>query len=91
MKFTTTLFRIALICSIANRYTISAILTCPGQCHCSYEAMNVAVDCSGVELTELPEFDDFEVIRNWVNDYKLIYGTTFINHHYVYFRFTFST
>lgn len=38
-----------------------AVLSCPPQCHCAFDSLNVAVDCSGLELTELPEFDDFMV------------------------------
>lgn len=39
----------------------TAVLTCPPQCHCAFDSLNVAVDCSGLELTELPEFDDYTV------------------------------
>jgi Leucine rich repeat N-terminal domain len=31
---------------------------CPGECHCTMDGLQMIVDCSGLELTELPTFPD---------------------------------
>ena len=36
-------------------------INCPAECHCSLDGMTVLVDCSGLEMTELPEFSDTQV------------------------------
>ena len=37
-------------------------MECPGECHCSVDGITVLVDCSGLQLTELPEFENTQVI-----------------------------
>lgn len=34
---------------------------CPEICHCTMDGLLMLVDCSGLELTELPEFPDNQV------------------------------
>lgn len=34
---------------------------CPGECHCTMDGSMMLVDCSGLGLTELPEFPDNQV------------------------------
>ena len=38
-------------------------IECPGECHCSVDGITVLVDCSGLQLTELPEFENTQVIK----------------------------
>lgn len=38
-------------------------MNCPGECHCSLDGITVLVDCSGLQLTELPEFENTQVIN----------------------------
>lgn len=37
---------------------------CPGDCHCTMDGTLMMVDCSGLELSELPLFPDNQVRRN---------------------------
>lgn len=37
---------------------------CPGECHCTMDGLLMLVDCSGLGLTELPEFPDNQVNKN---------------------------
>lgn len=34
---------------------------CPGACHCTMDGSLMLVDCSGLKMTELPEFPDTQV------------------------------
>lgn len=34
---------------------------CPGECHCTMDGSLMLVDCSGLEMTDLPDFPDNQV------------------------------
>lgn len=34
---------------------------CPGNCHCTMDGLLMMVDCSGLGLTDLPDFPDNQV------------------------------
>ena len=38
---------------------------CPGECHCTMDGLLMLVDCSGLGLTELPQFPDNQVNENF--------------------------
>lgn len=42
----------------ANAFDVE---NCPGECHCDMDGLLMVVDCSGLALSELPEFPDNQV------------------------------
>lgn len=38
---------------------------CPDECQCSIQGISFLVDCSGLELTRLPEFDPAMEVRQF--------------------------
>lgn len=43
---------------------------CPGDCNCEMDGLLMLVDCSGLEMSELPEFPDNQV-RDDENDKEM--------------------
>lgn len=43
---------------------------CPGDCHCTMDGSLMLVDCSGLELSELPEFPDNQVMIMMTKEIK---------------------
>lgn len=56
MKFLLTI--LALHVSSAVAFDVE---DCPGNCHCTMDGLLMMVDCSGLELTDLPDFPDNQV------------------------------
>lgn len=54
-----------LLLTILAMHVLSAqafdVEDCPGSCHCTMDGLLMMVDCSRLELTELPTFPDNQV------------------------------
>lgn len=55
---------ILLVFCVVSSFSADDTMNCPGECHCSVDGLTVFVDCSGLQLTELPEFENNQVINS---------------------------
>lgn len=58
MKF---IFLVMILTSFAFNSNAFDAENCPGECHCTMDGLLMLADCSGLGLSELPEFPDNQV------------------------------